>query len=129
QLLRYETVRITASVLEMHPDALEQRHRNRTRRRILMAVIAAGTVCVIAAGVFLRLGYIAKKEGDIAEKQTELSVKIAERTIEDLPERFAEDPQALRIVNEVVEKAKLTLENLDRLETQEVSSGEEGDGR
>ena len=94
-----------------------------------MAVIAAGTVCVIAAGVFLRLGYIAKKEGDIAEKQTELSVKIAERTIEDLPERFAEDPQALRIVNEVVEKAKLTLENLDRLETQEVSSGEEGDGR
>ena len=54
QLLRYETVRITASVLGLHPDVLEQRHSGHFRRGgcgmqraagALRAVPAAGADC------------------------------------------------------------------------------------
>ena len=44
QLLRYETVRITASVLGLHPDVLEQRHR---RRRNQAIIAGAGAVCAV----------------------------------------------------------------------------------
>ena len=128
QLLRYETVRITASVLEMHPDLLEQRHRSRQRRRILAAVSAAAVVCLFATGIFIRLGYIAKKEGDIAAKQTDLSIQIAQRTIDGLPERFADDPQAQSYVDAAVENAKSTLEGLENGKIKGASSEEEGGG-
>ena len=106
EVLRYETVRITASVLGLHPDALEQRHRSR-RRKAIAAVLA-----LVAAGIFLRLGFIAKTEGDIAEQQTQLSLAIARRTMQELPAAFADEPEALRYIDEAVENARTDLEEL-----------------
>ena len=112
QLLRYETVRITASVLGLHPDALEQRHRARRRRAITAALTAAGAVCLTAAAIFLRLGWIAREEGNIAAEQTKLSVQIAARTMEELPAAFAGEPDALDYIDEAVENARKDLDEL-----------------
>ena len=110
ELLRYEIVRITASVLGLHPDALEQRHRARRRRAVTAALSVVGAVCLTAALLFLRLGWIAKTEGDIAAQQTELSVEIARRTMEELPAAFADEPEALAYIDEAVESARTDLE-------------------
>ncbi len=112
ELLRYETVRITASVLGLHPDDLEQRHRARRKKAITAAISVVGAVCLAAAAVFLRLGWIARTEGEIAAEQTELSVEIAERTMEKLPEAFADEPAALAYIEEAVESARDDLEKL-----------------
>ena len=110
--LRYETVRITASVLGLHPDALEQRHRARRKRAVAAALALVAAVSLTATGIFLRLGIIAKKEGDVAQEQTRLSVEIAERTIEELPALFEGDAQALAYVDETVAAARSSLEEL-----------------
>ena len=112
EVLRYETVRITASVLGLHPDALEQRHRSRRRKAIAAALALVGTVSLVAAGIFLRLGFIAKTEGDIAEQQTQLSLAIARRTMQDLPAAFADEPEALRYIDDAVENARTDLKEL-----------------
>lgn len=112
ELLRYETVRITASVLGLHPDDLEQRHRARRRRAITAALSLVGTVCLAAAALFLRLGWIARTEGNIAKEQTALSVQIAQRTMEELPAAFADEPDALTYIDEAVENARTDLEAL-----------------
>ena len=112
EVLRYETVRITASVLGLHPDALEQRHRSRRRKAIAAVLALVGTVSLVAAGIFLRLGFIAKTEGDIAEQQTQLSLAIARRTMQELPAAFADEPEALRYIDEAVENARTDLEEL-----------------
>ena len=112
ELLRYETVRITASVLGLHPDALEQRHRARRRRAIAATLSVVGAVCLAAAAVFLRLGWIARTEGNIAAEQTALSVAIARRTMEELPEAFADEPVALAYIDQAVESARNDLEAL-----------------
>lgn len=119
--LRYETVRITASVLGLHPDALEQRHRARRRRAVIAALSMAAVVTLTAAGIFLRLGLIAKKEGDVAREQTRLSAEIAARTIDELPVLFEGDEQALFYVEEAVENARssLTELGLDELLTED----------
>ena len=111
--LRYETVRITASVLGLHPDALEQRHRARRRQAVMAALTLAAAVSLTAAGIFLRLGFIAKKEGDVAREQTRLSAQIAARTMEELPALFAGDEQALAYVDEAITSARSSLEELD----------------
>ena len=110
--LRYETVRIAASVLGLHPDALEQRHRTRRRRAVtaLLALVAA--VCLTAAGLFIRLGLIARAEGDVAREQARLSAGIARRTIQELPQRFAGNEQALEYINEAIDNARADLEEL-----------------
>ena len=110
ELLRYEVVRITASVLGLHPDALEQRHRARHRRAVTAALTMVGAVCLVAAAIFLRLGWIAKTEGDVAEQQTQLSVKLARRTMEELPAAFADEPDALAYIDEAVRSARTDLE-------------------
>ena len=112
EVLRYETVRITASVLGLHPDALEQRHRSRRRKAIAAMLALVGTVSLVAAGIFLRLGFIAKTEGDIAEQQTQLSLAIARRTMQELPAAFADEPEALRYIDEAVENARTDLKEL-----------------
>ena len=112
ELLRYETVRITASVLGLHPDDLEQRHRARRRKTLIAALSAVAAVCLVAAAIFLRLGWIAKTEGNIAAEQTQLSVEIAQRTMEELPAAFADEPEALQYIDEAVESAKADLEEL-----------------
>ena len=110
--LRYETVRIIASVLGLHPDALEQRHRARHRRAVMAALTLAASITLTAAGIFLRLGFIAKKEGDIAQEQTRLSAEIAARTIDELPALFEGDELALSYVEEAVESARSSLQEL-----------------
>ena len=105
-------MRITASVLGLHPDALEQRHRARRRRAIAATLSVVGAVCLAAAAVFLRLGWIARTEGNIAAEQTALSVAIARRTMEELPEAFADEPVALAYIDQAVESARNDLEAL-----------------
>ena len=112
QLLRYETVRITASVLGLHPDVLEQRHRARQRRALRTALSVVGAVCLAAAILFLRLGLVAKREGDVARQQTLLSLNIARRTMEELPASFAGEPDALEYVDEAIASARSDLEEL-----------------
>ncbi len=112
EVLRYETVRIAASVLGLHPDDLEQRHRSRRRRAAAAALAVVGAVCLAAAGIFLRLGLIARNEGRIAEEQTKLSLSIAQRTIEELPAAFEGDEQALAYIDEAVENARAGLDEL-----------------
>ncbi len=126
EVLRYETVRITASVLGLHPDDLEQRHRMRRKRAILAALSVVGAVCLAAAAIFLRLGYIAKTEGDIAEEQTELSVQIAQRTIRDLPEMFEGEPDALEYVDEATENAREALDEIGLADLLDVPETERG---
>ena len=110
--LRYETVRITASALGIHPDVLEQRHKVRRRRATMVILAVVGAVSLTAAGIFLRLGLIAKSEGDIAREQTRLSAEIAQRTMEELPRLFAEDELAMEYVDEAVAAARDSLEEL-----------------
>ena len=124
EVLRYETVRITASVLGLHPDALEQRHRSRRRRAIITTLSATGAVCLFIAALFLRLGYIAKTEGDIAAQQTALSLSIAHRTMTDLPTAFADDPQALLYIDEAIENARADLEDLGLADLLEEAGGD-----
>ena len=112
EVLHYETVRITASILGLHPDELEQRHRRRRRKTIAATLSVIGAACLVAAGIFLRLGFIAKKEGDIAAQQTQLSLSIAKRTMEELPAAFADESEALRYIDEAVGNARTDLEEL-----------------
>ncbi len=112
QLLKYETVRIIASVLYMHPDDLEQRHRARQRKTLIGIISAAAAVTLVISGIFARLGLIAQKEGRIAEEQTRLSAQTAERTMKQLPELFADDPLALEYINEAIENAGTSLSEL-----------------
>ena len=110
--LKYETVRITASVLGLHPDALEQRHRARRKRAVAAVLAVVGAVSLTATGIFLRLGFIAKKEGDVAQEQTRLSVEIARRTIDELPALFEGDELALSYIDETVASTRSSLEEL-----------------
>ena len=112
RMLHYETVRIVASVLGLHPDALEQRHRQRRKRALITALSIVGAACLIAAGIFLRLGFIAKNEGDIAAEQTRLSVEIAQRTMVQLPESFAGEEQALDYIDEAIGNARSSLDEI-----------------
>lgn len=112
QLLRYETVRITASVLGLHPDALEQRHRRRRNRAIFSAAALVCGVLLLVSCVFLRLGLIAREEARIADAQTQMSADLASRLTSELPELFADDPQALGYINEAIERAQTALDEV-----------------
>ena len=120
QLLRYETVRITASVLGLHPDVLEQRHRRRRNQAVFAAAAAVCSVLLVLSGLFLRLGLIARREGQIAQAQTEKSIEVAQRLTQELPELFADDPQALGYVQEAIEKASSVLDQI----AQEMGEGQ-----
>ncbi len=109
EVLRYETVRITASVLGLHPDDLEQRHRQRRKRALIIALSIAGVICLTTAAIFLRLGLIAKAEGDIAKEQTRLSIEIANRTMNELPAKFEYNEEAQTYIEEAIENAREAL--------------------
>lgn len=106
QLLRYETVRIAASVLGMHPDDLEQRQKSRQRKTLIRLLSFAAAVTLIISGIFTVLGIRARREGRIAESQTRLSVQTAQRTMHELPEMFADEPEALEYIDEAVRDAR-----------------------
>lgn len=112
QLLRYETVRITASVLGLHPDALEQRHRRRRNQAVIAAATMVCSVFLVLSGIFLRLGFIAHNEGKIAEAQTQKSLEVASRLTEELPRLFADDPQALAYIQEAIDHAQSALNDI-----------------
>ena len=118
QLLRYETVRITASVLGLHPDALEQRHRRRRNRAILTVSALVCSVLLVISVVFLHLGHVAREEGRIAEAQTNMSLNVAQRLTRELPAQFADDPQALVYIQEAIDHAQAALD--------EITQGTEG---
>ena len=112
EALSYATVRIIASILGLHPDDLEQRHRARHRRAVMTLVSVIAAVCLAAAGIFAYLGHVARTEGEIADQQAKLCVDIAERTMNELPEAFADEPQALDYIQQAVENARDSLEEL-----------------
>ena len=112
EVLSYETVRIIASVLGLHPDDLEQRHRMRRRRTAALFVSVIAGISLAAAGIFAYLGHVARTEGEIADQQAELCVEIADRTINELPAAFAEEPQALEYIDEAIANAENALREL-----------------
>ena len=113
EALNYETVRIVASILGLHPDDLEQRHRMRRRKTVISLVSVIAAVCLGAAGIFAYLGHIARTEGEIADQQARLCVEIAERTMNELPAAFADEPQALIYIQQAVDNAVSSLEELE----------------
>ena len=112
EALSYETVRIIASILGLHPDDLEQRHRARRRRAVITLVSVIAAVCLGAAGIFAYLGHVARTEGEIADQQAKLCVDIAERTMNELPAAFADEPQALVYIQQAVDNARDALDEL-----------------
>jgi hypothetical protein len=100
RLLRYETVRIVATIMGIVPDALEQRHNRRLRRRVTAIAVVLGSVLTVSGAVFAYFGIQAAREGMIASLQAEQSQRTARRLIEDLPQMFANDPEALSYINE-----------------------------
>lgn len=125
QLLRYETVRIVASVLHLHPDDLEQRQHARQRRALVRVLSIAAAVVIAISGIFIRLGLIARRESRIADEQTRLSVETARRTMHDLPELFADEPLALGYIDEAIEDARSSLAELGQ---EELLDGTESGG-
>ena len=119
EALSYETVRIIASILGLHPDALEQRHRMRRRKAIIMLVSVIAAVCLGAAGIFAYLGHVARTEGEISDQQAKLCREIAERTMNELPAAFADEPQALVYIQQAVDNARSSLEELGLDDTAE----------
>ncbi len=95
RLLAYETVRITAALIGVHPDILEQRRERRRRQRIRVMLITIGVASSVTAGIFLGFGLVAAHEGQIAEKQTAAGAEMVDRLFERLPEAFADMPDAL----------------------------------
>lgn len=112
EALSYETVRIIASILGLHPDDLEQRHRMRRRKAVVALVSVIAAVCLGAAGIFGYLGHVARAEGEIAEQQAALCAEIAERTMTELPAAFADEPQAMEYIQHAVDRARSSLEEL-----------------
>ena len=52
------------------------------------------------------------EENEIAQAQTEKSIEVAQRLTKELPELFADDPQALGYVQEAIEKARSVLDQI-----------------
>ena len=125
QLLRYETVRIVASVLSLHPDDLERRHEARRKKALIRILSLAAAVVIVISGIFIYLGVAARNEGKIAEAQTQLSVDTAKRTIRELPETFADEPVALEYIHEAIENARSALAELGMEEL--LTSAESGE--
>ena len=112
EVMNYETVRIIASLLGLHPDDLEQRHRMRRRKAIITLVSVIASVCIAASCLFAYLGHAARTEGEIAQQQAELCVEIAERTMNELPAAFVDKPEALDYILEAVRHAEKSLQDL-----------------
>ena len=100
RLLRYETVRIVATIMGIAPDALERRHNRRARRR---ATVIASILCAVLAATgtaFAYYGTMAAREGRIAAMQAEQSQSAVKRIMEDVPALFENDNDALALVRE-----------------------------
>lgn len=110
ELLQYETVRIVASVLGLHPDDLERRHAKRRKKRLIAAVSALGTIFLSVTVLFSYLGIKAYREGIIARQQTEEATRAVVRLTEELPALFDDEPEALAYVQQAISEASDALE-------------------
>ena len=99
-LLRYETVRIVATMLGLKPDALERRHNKRKRRRITAVASIVSAALLFSGAAFTYFGIRAEAEGQIAAGQAEQSRIAIERIMSDLPAMFSNDPEALNLIKE-----------------------------
>ena len=104
QLLRYETVRIAATALDLAPDALEQRHMRRRKNRLTMLAAIISGVFLAVSATFTWYGLQAKKAGDTAALQTAETVSVVNRLVNDLPAMFADNPAALQKIREVLNR-------------------------
>ena len=132
QLLRYETVRIVAALLDMAPDALEQRHNRRMRQRMTAIVSAIAAVALAVGSILSFFALRALHEGQIATAQQAESLTAATRIIEELPQTFADNPAALGYVYETVQAAVQALyengsENLSQLNISHMLMPAEGE--
>ena len=100
RLLRYETVRIVATLMGIAPDTLERRHNRRLRQRVTAIVSVLGVILIATGSLFTYFGMQAEREGQIAERQASQSQAAAKRIIEDVPAMFPNDPEALSFVKE-----------------------------
>ena len=106
QRLRYETVRIIATVLGLHPDELERRHERRRHRAIRTAALTLSCILALIAGIFLYFGLQAKREGDIYTRQTQIGTEVAERLTEELPAQFKDVPEAQKAIEAIIARAQ-----------------------
>ena len=68
----------------------------------------------------------ADTNGAFTERQTDLSVQIAQRTMQDLPEMFEEEADALGYIDEAIESARGALDEIglaDLLDEPETERG------
>lgn len=93
QLLRYETVRIVATLLELKPDELEKRHQKRLKRRVTVLASAGIAILLVIAAIIGYFALQARREGDVASSQTNLSLALADRLMTELPEAFSDYPE------------------------------------
>ena len=126
ELLRYETIRIVATLLELAPDMLVRRHEARHRRRTALLAAAVCAILLIVSGLFARYGLAAYHAAVISEKQTAETVAVTDRLFYELPETFADDPQALASVQEAINEAQAALDELG-LSGLPSDDGEEGE--
>lgn len=105
QLLRYETVRIAATSLDLAPDALEQRHMRRRRNRLTALAAITSAVFLTVAAIFTWYGVQAKRAGDTAALQTAETVSVVNRLVTDLPAMFADNEAALQKIREVLDRS------------------------
>ena len=105
QLLRYETVRIAATALDLAPDALEQRHLRRRKNRLTALAAIASAVFLTVSAIFTWYGVQAKKAGDTAALQTAETVSVVNRLVTDLPAMFADNEAALQKIREVLDRS------------------------
>lgn len=112
-MLRYETVRIVASLFGLEPDALERRHAKRLKRRAIAVLAVACPICLAVAFVFSSFYILAKREADTAAAMTQESMRVIDRLVNELPERFRGNAAAEALVAETIAEAKDILESGD----------------
>ena len=110
-MLRYETVRIVASLLGLEPDALERRHAKRVKRRAILTVALVCPVCLAIAVIFGSFYFLAKQEGDTAAAMTQESMRVIDRLVNELPAKFQGNAAAEALVTEAIKEAQDILES------------------
>lgn len=119
--LNYETVRVVATLVGLHPDVLARRHEKRRRQRFAAITAFAGSIFLVVAVIFGVLGASAAREGRMARTQAEMSAEMARRLFVELPVQFAAVPEALPYVTNAM------LDGLDGLLARGDSQLDSGD--
>ncbi len=108
-MLRYETIRIAATSLELVPDMLIRRHEARRKRRAALTAAAVCAVSLAVSGIFGWYGMKAAKAADIYRRQTSETVTAVNRLFTELPEAFKDNPEAAASIEEAIREAEDSL--------------------